>query len=383
MNPSVTESNTAPPTSQNLSPEEARDLSFGLLRSWWLAATQALVDEAGNEASLRCLKPYFTNTGMAGAHNIATMQGISAKELIRRDTIGFVWPLVTGGRTNVYLAPDDSSIYETEGCATGGICKEGCISLCEFINNAGVGELNPGFEAVLLESLSFGDPTCHVTFRSAGRKSMVAPTPEFKVPDDKRPAPPEEELKEYLALSIIGEAWSNATRAFVDFAGQERARDRLRFHMRHAGLSFGIRMSSRFDARERGLRSILKAIELVQLLHRRKGPCIMQEASVEGTVTECPFSSSSPEMCYQYEAFFNGLCEAIDPSFAFVYDRMMTVGEETCHWHIGKKGSAITSAGKEVLGTAEDALSILKARFAKGEITEEQYRRQRDIMLER
>ena len=362
-----------------LSKEDLRDLCFSLLREWWLAATQALVDEAGSEAALRHLKPYFTNTGMAGAHNIPDIQGITLDELLDRGALCYMWLLITGARSGaIFKADDESRIFEIVDCATGGISKEGCISLCQFTNNAGVGVGRQDFEAILLRSLSFGDSVCHLAFRRVGIEAKVSAIDEFRVPEDKWPVLPDEELKEYLALSLIGEAWSNATRALIDFAGPERALDRLRFHMRHAGLSFGIRMADRLGARERRLQSILEIVELVQLLHRRKGTCTVGEGCAEGKVSECPFSSSPSEICMQYEAFFNGVCEAIDPSCEFAYDRMMTKGDKTCHWLITKKGQTASKAD----AVPEDPIKVLKLRYAKGEITREEYQRMKEELLE-
>ena len=61
---------------------------------------------------------------------------------------------------------------------------------------------------------------------------------------------------------------------------------------------------------------------------------------------------------------------------------MMTNGDKTCHWTIRKKGK---TAGKKVIHeiAQDDALSALRLRFAKGELTPEQYRQSKDILLEK
>jgi len=366
-----------------LSKEDLREICFGLLREWWLAATQALVDEAGTEAALKHLKPYFINTGVAGAHNLQSLLGVSAEELLRLEIIHHLWHMMTGGRQPIYRADDGSIIYQTVDCATGGICREGCMSFCDFMANAYYGELSPELELISHRSLAWGDPMCQGLLSRHGQEAKVAATDEFLVPEDKLPEPPEEEFREYMALSVLGEMWSNATRALVDFAGPERAYDRLRFHMRHSGLSFGIRMSDRFGARERGLDSILEMIELVQILHHRKATCVRGEGGAEGKVNECPFSSSSPEICAQYEAFCNGICEAIDPSYEFAYHRMMTKGEGTCSWAVKRRVQEGARATKQSTSDQLDASKILRRRLAAGEISKEEYRELRDLLLEK
>jgi hypothetical protein len=365
-----------------LSKEDLSDLTFGLLREWWIAATQALVDEAGSEAALRHLKPYFINTGIAGAHNIPTIIGMSPKEVLRRNIMGDVMKAIMGVRVERYRAQDGSAITDLEDCATKGMCKELCVSFCGYSGNAYHKELDPASPFSLAMSLYRGDSFCRWMICIEGQEPMESDSKEFLISVGDIP-PLEDEMSDYLALSVLGESWSNATRAFMDFVGQERAIDRLCFYMRHAGLSFGIRMSDLFGARERGFQSILEIVELVQLLHHRKGICTRQEESAEGKVSECPFSSSPLEMCSQYEAFFNGICEAIDPNYEFVYDHMMTKGDKSCHWMIRKRGKALSASPDTTQSSEnEDMLRSLKWRLIKGEISKEEYEELRNLVQE-
>lgn len=356
-----------------LSKEELRDLSFGLLREWWLAATQAIVDEAGSEIALKYLKPYFINSGVAGACNIQKILGVDADELLSLTTPIYFYQLAIGFRKQrIFRADDGSSIWEMMDCATGGISKEACLCLCEITPDAYHNELRQGSEAKLEKSLSFGDPSCHMLITAHNKEHKVSTELKFELKGVRIPPPPNDDVNEYLGLSIIGESWSNATRGFIDFASSERALERLRFHMRHSGLSFGMRMSEHLGARERGLHSILEMIELVQLLHQRKSILEIKEEGAGCRVNDCPFSSSAPEICGQYEAFFNGICEAIDPNYYFKYDRMMTKGDTSCHWLIRKKEPLDLRASKEEKGS-EDLAKNLALRLSKGEITLEEF----------
>jgi hypothetical protein len=363
-----------------LSEEEKKELSFGLLREWWLAATQALVDEAGSETALKYFKPYFINTGVAGACNIQKIMNIDAEEVIHRAITIYGYQLVLGyTKLRIYKADDGSFIWEMLGCATRGISKEGCMCLCEITPNAFIGELRHASDAFLAKSISYGDSSCQMLFTANGNKFKVSAEDEFEL--KALPIPPNDELNEFFALSMIGEFWSNATRGFIDFAGSEKASDRLRFHLRHSGLSFGIRMSERFDARERGFASIVEMIELVQNLHQRKAVHTISSENAEGEVSECPFSSSSSEMCMQYEAFFDGICEALDPSYEFAYDRMMTKGDNTCHWTITHKGEP-SNDGLKQEAPSDDPIKLLTTMYIKGEITEEEFRKKLTVLKE-
>ena len=102
------------------------------------------------------------------------------------------------------------------------------------------------------------------------------------------------------------------------------------------------------------------------------------EDFIEGTVHECPFVQSAlPEMCHQYCAFFNGVCEVIDPSYEFVYDRMMTKGDPTCHWVIRKKG---TTPEKVTPKEDSEVLKKLATRYVMGEISKQEYEELKAIL---
>jgi hypothetical protein len=62
--------------SLELSEEEKKELPIGLLREWWIAATQALVDTVGTSAALGLLAPGFRHHGRSGYHILARSMGL-------------------------------------------------------------------------------------------------------------------------------------------------------------------------------------------------------------------------------------------------------------------------------------------------------------------
>jgi hypothetical protein len=125
--------------------------------------------------------------------------------------------------------------------------------------------------------------------------------------------------------------------------------------------------------------AIYDVVQLISELHQRKSEIVLEDEGAAGTVGECPFAGSAPpETCLQYESFFNGICEAIDPSYEFAYDRMMTKGDKTCHWTIRKIGQTVSRDD----AVPEDPIKVLKLRYAKGEITREEYQRMKEELLE-
>lgn len=104
---------------------------------------------------------------------------------------------------------------------------------------------------------------------------------------------------------------------------------------------------------------------------------------MEKRITACPYRNAPPEACCQFQSFFNGVCNAIDPNYEFVYDRMMTKGEEHCHCNIRRR-DFLANGNKKVdhEDRSSDPISVLKMRFAKGEISKEEYVEMRRLLKE-
>ena len=370
-----------------LSEEEKKELSVGLLRSWWLEATQALVDVVGSEDALGLLKPYFQHSGMAGCR---VYYGITNLDLNGRESSnasGYNLTTFLGGRfAPVYLADDESGIGELYDCATSGICKEACTSFCQFGALGWIQEMNPDWEIRMIRSLSWGDGCCQWKSWRSETSAKVVAIEEMRMPLDKVFRDPlDDATRKYLGLAYAGEAWVMATRAILDSPGPEEGMDDLHHRMRLYGLSMGLRARGWMPKESRAI-AIYDVVQLISELHQRKSEIVLEDEGAAGTVGECPFAGSAPpETCLQYESFFNGICEAIDPSYEFSYDRMMTKGDKTCHWTIRRKGEAAKEKprGEAAKEPGETALELLKKRLVKGEITPEQYRQLRDIMLEK
>ncbi|HTY46938.1 MAG TPA: SHOCT domain-containing protein [Methanomassiliicoccales archaeon] len=367
-----------------LTAKEEKEFSIGLLREWWIAATQCLVDAVGSEKALALIKPHFVHAGKAGGHVFQKISG-GKKDDIRSSQMGMgmAFAMTTAGQWGVYVADDDSTIGEMKDCATEGQCREACIAFCDYGICAAHVEVSPSYEMRLIRSLAFGDGSCMWLSCRKGTRPKVEPTKEFYPPTGFRPPfVPSEELSEYLSLAWLGEVWLLPTRAFIEEAGWDVAMRKLMSYMRHSGMSTGIALARRFGYDEGHVDSSAHEIQLIRSLHNMREDVIRSEDSIEGTVEECPFSSSLTEACSQYEAFCNGICEAIAPGFEFSYDRMMTKGDKTCHWTIRKR-AAHDQVHRQSNAEQEESKEMLKAlkwRLAKGEITEDEFKRHRELL---
>lgn len=363
-----------------LAEEEKKELSIGLLRSWWLEAAQALVDVVGSDDALSFLKPYSQHAGKAARRVYQSIinRTLDGYEASQAGGYLFFW---LGGRfTPLYREDDGSGIGELYDCATSGICKEACIVCCSIMPLTWLKELNPDWEIRLTRSLSWGDGYCQWTVWRRGTSARVEAVEEMRIPEDKTFRDPlDEPTRNYLGLAYAGEYWVMATRAILDSPGRCEGIEDLNHRMRLSGLSVGIRARERMRKENRTI-TIYNIIQLISELHHRKGEITAEDERVECIVEECPFAGSAPpEICLQYEAFFNGICEAIDPDYTFAYDRMMTKGDPTCHWVVRKKQDSEIDKIKEQ-ASYDDPARALALRFAKGEISHEEFDRDMELL---
>jgi hypothetical protein len=353
-----------------LSEKEKKDLSIGLLREWWINSTQTLVEVAGSEKALELLRPYFVHMGKAGGINI---KALTNYVLVERPAGAWIQRCGVGGKPGrTYRAGDGTVIEELVACETSGKSREACICLCSYAMSAGAEETNSNNEYVLIGSLSSGDPECRWLTKWKDRPPQVAPiddfvTNEFDVP----PKELTDDLSEYLGLSMIGESVMNCTRAFIDFVGSDRTKEMLCDQMRRSGQSFAKMFTSSHDQSIIGVVAIMNVFEFLNKMYQREASLSASHIRAEGTITKCPFSDAPNEFCLQHESFCNGICEALNPSYEFSYDRMMTKGDMSCHWNIRKKGE-VEKGNLTEEQTQDEPLKVLAMRFAKGEITEEE-----------
>jgi hypothetical protein len=363
-----------------LTEQEKRELSVGLLREWWITATQALVDSIGTEAALASMNPHFVNCGLAGGMVYQHLKGLDPSDhvpILSGMSTALV-AMVDADNDLLWVGEDMSMLCEVRGCSTYGTCKEACHSFC----GVAVPNAHVPLEVNLIKSRAFGDKSCLWSYRYKSIQPQVDSIDRFLLSDETRMKyRPSDEILEYLALAWAGESWVIATKAFLETVGSGTTVEKLAPYMRLSGLSLGTRMANLADTSESGEGRLTTAVKLIQSLHRMKGDTISDNNTTEGEVHECPFSSSPSEMCLQYQAFFNGICEAIDPSYEFAYHSMMTKGDKTCHWTIKKKGEAGKEKHKEE-SPSDDPVKMLTTMYIKGEITEEEFRKKMAVLKE-
>ena len=349
--------------------EEQAELAFQLLFDWYANALQALVDAAGNEKATELLRPYFKNASIASIYILNETFGLGAGD---SNALNFFHVVIFNFMARVPTM--EISVYEKGDIAKVSNCpfKQGPIVHCALFCNEG-----PNMQAEtlgivsttrLVSSLSQGDSECRWITRFGRNKESeyredlgveIANVLNWQFP---------KEMVDSFCIQYYAEFWVIATRALIDHIGELQATFVLKPYMKHRGISFGLKGSSAFINADSNLARISSMVDHCGRALQMKGVSSNSDTVLdERTIVECPFKDAPIQVCQQFEAFFNGICEAIDPSYEFVYDRMMTKGDKTCHWTIRKK----LESQNEL--PSDDPINALALRLAKGEISLEEF----------
>jgi hypothetical protein len=363
--------------------EEEGEEVYRLLADWWMNTVQALVDSAGHEKALEFLKPYQKNASTASALILIKELGLE---------LGFYSSGYASKIATHFLHRSDdfeSITYENGIISVVSDCPfkygpvEICDVVCDFGSNEFVKVFAPDIDLIMTARLTAGDRECRWTTIP---KSQTTPgmEPEFGDPlamSAKRNLP--KEMIDSFAIQYLAEFWVMATKALIDHAGGGVAFKIVEPYMIHSGISYGLRYrNEERDDRIEDLEKIIDCISSCGLaLQMKCGPLKSSNDCSELTITECPFKDTPPEVCYQFESFCNGICQAIDPAYEFSYDRMMTKGDESCHWSVRKRRAGSMAKDENSI-SYEPAIELLKKRFVMGEIGEEEYLHKRRVLKE-
>jgi len=343
-----------------------------LLQDWWLTTTANLTENVGSEAALQTLRPFWENGGRASAYNLRQMTGISSDDvpsitallMTQRNPEGFKWGI--RGRAGIKAAIIELQCPYFPARPP---IKEVCLTICGYSANGTIEALNPDYVCNLVRSLSFGDNDCCWVIKRRDGFGFDEDEDKFQ---EVEPATIVENIFNNLAMAYIGEFWIYSTRALLEHLDNERAIEILISPMRNKGREFGEKKKGHSDPIMEDPNLIIQLIDEMEEMNYKNGMLTKTSGFAgEKEIVDCPFSSGPPEICLQFQFFYNGICEAINPDYEFAYDRMMTKGDKTCHWTIRKKGEPVMERAKEE-APSDDLAKRLGQKYIDGEITAEE-----------
>jgi predicted ArsR family transcriptional regulator len=350
------------------------DLAYRLLTDWWLGNVRRMVGEIGSERTIELLWPHHANAALAAYQYL---QGATRLE----PCSGWDWTHDLGWISTLVMhifnrKPVMEISYRERGNFTwveDCILKNGPSELCEVMCRRGhalVAEtLGQDVVSENISMLSKGDGRCSWLTYSRSR-----PRPD---PDDlgqematSFPVRLPRELVDAICLEYLSESWVMSTRAMVSIDNGRTCNKTLYPLMKNRGADH----VAQLRVPQRSADMAISEIERMQTSLAMTGQRgASKDGDVKGTIKECPFKDAPPETCGQIEAFCNGMCEAVDPRMHFSYLSSMAKGDKECVWEI-KVDPEVKAAD------TSDPLRVLKLRFARGEISEEQYLRMRSLL---
>jgi hypothetical protein len=237
--------------------------------------------------------------------------------------------------------------------------------------------LNPLFHYTFTHKMYDGDDYCRYVICHKGHRKDPGDLGEIKEIIKGLDMPDEE--MDSLRGELIGELLIIVDKVLVDINGTERTLTKLLPVSAGTGLGLGKELDGLLkNVKDRRDRAV-EALALVRsCMGQADSEAITEEGMITGCTSNCPFKDGNVVLCRQYEGLLSGICKAIDPELEFAYTRMMTRGDASCAWTLGRAMRKVGAGPQEK--DLDDPLLALKMRFARGEISEGEYLKGRDIL---
>ena len=214
---------------------------------------------------------------------------------------------------------------------------EFCVVLSHVMGDAFCEALNPEYDMIWTHHLTAGDPYCRYVVKKKTTPytnlddlgKTLATLPKTNIPK-------EEGLR--LWGWILWHHWSCITEGMMDYCGSEKTMEILNANANRVGVGAGAFLVQSGMIKQRDAIGVGQFIDLYGRGSEQYGDIIRSsETEFSKKIVKCPFKDAPPEMCKQFESFFNRVCQAVNPELQFKYSKMMTVGDDSCLWSVTKK----------------------------------------------
>ena len=349
---------------------------------------KALMEEAGPNKALETIKPYIKMGGKWYV-DLAFQRFGPQKSDVEAVAMPYYW--CHCGTSNGHIKPmeirEGKAIIELNACptmVTGGP-PEICVAMSHYLSEGISEAANPAYEYVFTHHLANGDDCCRYIVKKKSDKFSLDNLGKLEktIPLDLEQAEMDT-LTEGVAFGTL----SLFTLASLDAIGSQRLLNKAIPAARNTGLKFGTKLKRDIGGRT-DLEILRDRLDCVCCpASQTVSPALITEIGIEKEITECPFrpllppnwptASPLPEVCMQLEEVSRGLCEAMSPDYEFAFDRMMSKGDITCHWIIKKKETPDEKPKETTI--SDDPARMLAMRFAKGEISQEEFDKSMELL---
>jgi len=328
-----------------------------------------LIEDVGENRALEAVKKYTKVWGINTANMVKQKYGLKGNEI---EDIALAYYYLHFGTSWGHIKPleirDGNAVVEIYACPTKQVknCPpEVCIALSHYIADGICLATNPDYEFVYTHHIANGDDRCrYIVKKKSSKVDLNNPgTLQKSIPLN---------LSEDEILKIAGGVCYASINIFtmtsIDLIGSQKTLERALPQARETGNNVGKFLMGGSD--EKGdIHTIGEKLDFFGSIWGHIGtPARINGFILEKEITECPCKGSPIEVCKQFEALSNGICEAINPEYEFKTDRRMSEGEANCHWVVRKKMEPTVVKSTEIVNF-DDPAEKLAMRFTKGEIS--------------
>lgn len=354
--------------------QEKRDLTYVVMVSLMNSAVRANIDALGHDLAFKMFVPYIRLNAKWCVDNFPVMMGRDVKGI---DGIlaFFIKAFHMSNRAPIRcrLTEDGCINIEIKDCRTGGQFPNMCEWWCDNEQVAICAEINPEIMLTQEQCLSKGDEQCLWSLRGKRNclepKGLSADFKEVTLPDTPL------EVVDFMSFAGPSEFWACATTNLVETIDRAKATKLLCTKAREAGIDLGtlfLRINGRSESDPAG--TLLHYID--DLMHMEGKEMKRSDTLIEKTITKCPFSGCIPEVCLQVEAMRMGALSVVTPGSVVSYEEER--GSDACHWRLVKK--PLPKSSIKLDDEYNGMLKALKWRLVKGEITEEEFEKMRNMI---
>ena len=349
-----------------------------ILTKLWSSQVEALKEALGSGQMVDLLEPFILRMSHSGTLKMKSWLGIEEGGLEGLSKVFSVMvPANVRDEPRMTVFEDGMTWEPSSECPFRGAAKEMCL-IQDVLTAQGSLEAF-GLEREYELKLDFGNPIDALYCQAAVnlvRKGRVRPEGRLvsRYSSEELRASHGQEWIDDLSIQYKAEFFVQTTNMAIEELGVENAESVLI----RAAEEVGRQIAEMWIEEElaKGF-DVNSHIELLAIL----GESMRQGSEISSVgkndmirkVRSCPFSDSNPLVCAQLEAFTSRLCSELFPGSFYETRRVMTKGDDHCSF--GIKVSSLD-------GDDIDPLQILKIRFAKGEISEMEYLRMRNLLTD-
>ena len=361
------------------------DLELELYTGLFISAMRASLDALGSQMTMKRLASPFRLMGKSVYHFLIEFYPLK-KDMISAAFASRHSRLGIGCRMGPTYITSKGCYCDTFECPYRDVLPEICSLICYYSAYGTSEEFDADLEPIIFRLEEAGRLNCRMIIKIKGAanedsKGVGEPLACINLTEVSP------EMRTLWIGALNGNSWIYVTNSLVEVLGSEKALEILGRHMRLLGNSLGLRLKNRLD--EEGLDAL--AInhlmeELNQAGHQEGKVVQMTKDEVVKEFTACPLSGSPMEIGAQFESFANGVCEIINPDFEITHPQAMCRGDAKCIRVIARRSPLLEEGApvsrEQVNDDLTRNLALLKSRLAKGDISLEEYRSLREVLLE-